>query len=132
MKLQLNNKRNRIRAEDFGGESSLKYTTEEALAEIMRRREVIEFRKERRECRILSAAVGTLFALLIMVTAVLPGKPEYVSAGSVYGAFLLGQEAGGYVLTAVIAFVLGVTVTLLCIKFKNLRNGRGETDCDQR
>ena len=110
----------------------MKYTTEEALEEIMRRREEIVIRRERREFRILSGAAGALFALLILVTAAVHEKPEFVSAGSVYGAFLLGQEAGGYVLTAVIAFVLGVTVTLLCIKFKNLRNGKGETDCDQR
>ena len=97
----------------------MKYTTEEALAEIMRRSEQITIlRKNRRACQRFSAAAGALFAVLILVIAGMQEKPGITPAGSVYGAFLLSQQAGGYVLASVIAFTLGVAVTLLCLKMK--------------
>ncbi|MCR4655796.1 MAG: hypothetical protein K5770_06160 [Lachnospiraceae bacterium] len=40
------------------------------------------------------------------------------SQRSVYGAFLLSPQAGGYVLAAVIAFVIGVVFTLLCQRYR--------------
>ena len=96
----------------------MKYTTEEALAEIMRRSEGIVLRRNRRSCRRLSGAAGALFAVLVLVIALLPGRTEAASIGSVYGSFLLSAESGGYVLASVIAFTLGVVVTLLCLKMK--------------
>ena len=96
----------------------MKYTTEEALAEIMRRSGQIIMQRERRACRVLSGITAALFAMLVLVIALLPGKATVSSSGSVYGAFLLSQEAGGYVLAAVIAFALGVAVTLLSLKLK--------------
>ena len=59
------------------------------------------------------------------------GKPEVIRDGSVYGAFLLSQEAGGYVMTAVIAFALGVAVTLLCLRLQK-RNKQQGNDKDKR
>ena len=38
---------------------------------------------------------------------------------SVYGAFLLPAEAGGYVLAAVAAFAMGVIITIACIRYRN-------------
>ena len=56
--------------------------------------------------------------MLALSITVIPGKNAVTSAGSVYGSFLLSREAGGYVLIALIAFVLGVTVTLLCLRYR--------------
>ena len=95
----------------------MKYTTEEALAEILRRSEQVLIRRNRRAVRRLSGASGALLAVLVVVIGLFPGSGT-ASAGSVYGAFLLSREAGGYVLAAVIAFALGVTVTLLSLKQK--------------
>ena len=55
--------------------------------------------------------------LFFLVIGLFPGSGT-ASAGSVYGAFLLSREADGYVLAAVIAFALGVCVTLLCARKK--------------
>ena len=55
--------------------------------------------------------------LLVLVIGLFPGSGT-AYAGSVYGAFLLSRKAGGYVLAAVIAFALGVCVTLLCARKK--------------
>jgi len=35
-----------------------------------------------------------------------------------YGAILLHEDAGGYVLVAVISFTVAVVITALCIKFR--------------
>ena len=96
----------------------MKYMTEEALSEILCRSDRIIVRRFRRACRLLSGTAGGLFALLALVIAALPGGPASASAGTVYGSFLLSAEAGGYVLTAVIAFALGIAVTLLCRRRK--------------
>ena len=66
--------------------------------------------------------------LLVLVIGLFPGSGT-ASAGSVYGAFLLSREAGGYVLAAVIAFALGVCVTLLCARKKenNTQSDKEET-----
>lgn len=105
----------------------MKYTTEEALSEIMRRSRLATIRRYRRACRMLSGGAGALLALLALVIALLPGKAAITHSGSVYGSFLLTQEAGGYVLAAVIAFSLGVAVTLLCLK----RKSKNEKQNDQ-
>ena len=55
--------------------------------------------------------------LLVLVIGLFPGSGT-APAGSVYGAFLLSAEAGGCVLAAVIAFALGVAVTLLCLRLR--------------
>ena len=116
-----------VKADYDGGDETLKYTSEEALAEIMRRSEQITIlRENRRACKRFSAAAGALFAVLVLVIALMPGKAGISPAGSVYGAFLLSQQAGGYVLASVIAFTLGVAVTLLCMKLKQSPQKRKE------
>lgn len=98
----------------------MKYTSEEALTEIMRRSDRIALRRSRRSRRILSGVSALLTVLLLLVICHTPGATVSVFTGTVYGSFLLSAEAGGYVLTAVLAFVLGVSVTLLCVKKKNI------------
>ena len=44
-----------------------------------------------------------------------------------YGAVLLRDGAGAYVVIGIFAFVIGVTVTALCIRLKNKSTNR--TDC---
>ena len=98
----------------------MKYTTEEALTEIMRRSEQVSIRRNHRACRRLSVSAGALMCLLVLVIGLFPSDGT-VADGSVYGAFLLSAEAGGYVLAAVIAFALGVVITLLCLRLRNTR-----------
>ena len=94
----------------------MKYTSEEALAIIMHRRDRIVRRRVRRACQALAGVSCLLTVLLLAVIALLPGSSGQASAETVYGSFLLSAEAGGYVLAAVISFALGVLVTLLCLK----------------
>ena len=94
----------------------MKYTPEEALSEIMHRSERIALQKMRRSCHRLGGICSAMLLALILNIMVMSGEAAETSSHSLYGSFLLSREAGGYVLIALIAFVLGVTVTLLCQK----------------
>ena len=45
--------------------------------------------------------------------------PGIVSVAEGYGAVLLRNGAGSYVVLGIAAFVIGVAVTVLCIRLKN-------------
>ena len=53
--------------------------------------------------------------------------PGIVSVAEGYGAVLLRDGAVTYVVTGLLAFVVGVTVTVLCIRLKNK-----STNCTER
>ena len=78
---------------------------------------------------------GTAAMLTIALVAVFHG---FTGSGageieeSFYGAFLLSQSAGGYVLAGVIAFLLGAVVTLLCIRSQKRIKGPDPPDRNER
>ena len=104
----------------------MKYTTDEALTEIEKRARKRAAEKNARNAGILSCLSGVLFVSLVTVIALLPGHTGEAPAGSVYGSFLVSMEAGGYVLAAVIAFILGVAITLLCLYLNKLKKAKAE------
>ena len=78
-------------------------------------------RKQRRGIYGLSAACMLLFAVLTQAagTAVGPGQPE---AWGMFGAMLLREDAGGYVLVAVVSFAAAAAITALCFRLRNREN----------
>ena len=68
----------------------------------------------------LSAACMLLFAVLMQAVGTVagPGQPE---AWGVFGAMLLREDAGGYVLVAVVSFA-AAAITALCFRLKNREN----------
>lgn len=101
-----------------GGERALKYSTEEAMTEIRYRRERITVRRNRRQQIALSVTTGILSIVLLGAIAVLSGGTPVNREKTFYGALMAGKESGGYVLVALIAFVLGITVTFLCLRYR--------------
>ncbi len=99
----------------------MKYSANEAFDEIKRRGERIRYRHEKRVGQGLSASVFLLSAVLLGTVGVLTGR-EVQGMQTVYGSFLLPAEAGGYVLVAVLAFALGVALTLMIRKYTE-KNG---------
>ena len=77
--------------------------------------------RRRYETRLLSfLTVCSLF--LLAGIGVLFGSVETPGIAAVaegYGAVLLRDGAGAYVVIGLFAFVIGVTVTVLCIRLKN-------------
>ena len=77
-------------------------------------------RRQRRGIYGLSAACMLLFAVLTQTagTVVAPGQPE---AWGVFGAMLLREDAGGYVLVSVVSFA-AAAITALCFRLRNREN----------
>lgn len=80
-------------------------------------------RRQKRGIGRLSAVCMLLFAALMQAagTVVGPGQPE---AWGVFGAMLLREDAGGYVLVAVVSFAAAVVITALCFRLKSKENQR--------
>ena len=95
----------------------MKYTTDEAFEEITRRGKLIRQQKERKQMKVLSAVSCMLAFALIGAFGVLNGSGN-LRSGSAYGSFLVSAESGGYILIAVLAFALGVFVTVTIQKYR--------------
>ena len=78
-------------------------------------------RRQRRGIYGLSAMCMLLFAVLMQAagTVVGPGQPE---AWGVFGAMLLREDAGGYVLVAVVSFAAAAVITVLCFRLRKREN----------
>ena len=97
----------------------MKYTDEEMLSEILKRSVRVCDERRRRACRYLAGAGAALLIALITAISYIPERMAgSYTGGSLYGSLMLGREAGGYILAAVIAFALGVVVTLLCQRLR--------------
>ena len=97
------------------------YDTARRVALVKQRVRENNRRRQRREVISLSAACMLLCAALMQTagTVVGPGQPE---AWGVFGAMLLRQDAGGYVLVAVVSFAAAAAITALCIRLRNREN----------
>ena len=97
------------------------YDTARRVALVKQRVRENNRRRQRREVISLSAACMLLCAALMQTagTVVGPGQPE---AWGVFGAMLLREDAGGYVLVAVVSFAAAAAITALCFRLKNREN----------
>ena len=97
------------------------YDTARRVALVKQRVRENTRRKRQRGIYGLSAACMLLFAVLMQAvgTVVGPGQPE---AWGVFGAMLLREDAGGYVLVAVISFAAAAVITALCFRLRTREN----------
>ena len=97
------------------------YDTARRVALVKQRGRENTLRRQRRGIYGLSAACVLLFAVLMQAagTVVGPGQPE---AWGVFGAMLLREDAGGYVLVAVVSFAAAAAFTALCFRLRNREN----------
>ena len=107
------------------------YDTARRVALVKQRVRENTRRRQRHGIYGLSAACVLLFAVLMQAagTVVGPGQPE---AWGVFGAMLLRQDAGGYVLVAVVSFAAAAAITALRFRLRNRENqkkgGTGKPD----
>ena len=78
-------------------------------------------RKRRRGIYGLNAACMLLFAVLMQVAGTVIGQGQTAAQG-VFGAMLLREDAGGYVLVAVVSFAAAAAFTALCFRLRNREN----------
>ena len=94
------------------------YDTARRVALVKQRVRENTRRRQRRGIYGLSAMCMLLFAVLMQAVGTVagPGQPE---AWGVFGAMLLREDAGGYVLVAVLSFAAAAAITVLCFRLRN-------------
>ena len=97
------------------------YDTAKRVALVKRRVHERSRRKRRREAISLSAACMLLFAVLMQAADALIAPGQTAAWGS-FGAMLLREDAGGYVLVAVVSFAAAAAITALCFRLRNREN----------
>lgn len=90
----------------------MKYTPDEAFEEVKRRGKKLALDHEKKMAKIMWAVSSVLMIALVGVMGLYVRTTDGLVT-SAYGSFLLPVESGGYVLTAVIAFLVGVFITLI-------------------
>ena len=93
------------------------YDTARRVALVKQRVRENTRRRQRREVGGLSAVCLLLLAALMQTagTVVAPGQ---TAAWGVFGAMLLREDAGGYVLVAVVSFAAAAVITALCFRLR--------------
>ena len=108
------------------------YDTARRVALVKQRVRENNRRKRRRGIYGLSAACMLLFAVLMQTAGTVAGRGQTAAWGS-FGAMLLRQDAGGYVLVAVVSFAAAAAITALCFRLRNRENQKkGGTDKPNR
>ena len=94
-------------------------SNEELMKGILERKAAYQAQKQFRHLAIAGAGLGMLLVAALIVA---PGIRDYSvqtqAADSTLGATILGPEAGGYVIVALLAFALGIVVSAMIRKRK--------------
>ena len=99
------------------------YDTARRVALVKQRVRENTRRRQRREVISLSAACILLCAAQMQTAGTVVG-PGQTAAWGVFGAMLLREDAGGYVLVAVVSFAAAVVITALCFRLRSKENRR--------
>ena len=94
------------------------YDTARRVALVKQRVRENTRRKRQRGIYGLSGACMLLCAALMQAAGTVVG-PGQTAVWGVFGAMLLREDAGGYVLVAVVSFAAAAAITALCIRLRN-------------
>ena len=97
------------------------YDTARRVALVKQRVRENTRRRQRREVISLSAACILLCAVLTQAAGTVVG-PGQTAAWGAFGAMLLREDAGGYVLVAVVSFAAAAVITALCFRLRIREN----------
>ena len=107
---------------------------EERVAETKRRIAKMEREKRRRRNTIaMASAVAACLALLIGASLAMPGIATRIQAGNYSGfetaaSIFHGGAALGYIGIGLLAFLLGVCVTVLCFRLRQMSREDGQDE----
>ena len=107
---------------------------EERLAETKRRIAKIEQEKRRRRNVItMASAVAACLALLVGASLAMPGIAASIQTGEYSGfetaaSIFHGGAALGYIVIGLLAFLLGVCVTVLCFRLRQMSREDGQDE----
>ena len=104
-------------------------STDEQFQEILKRSEIVRERhSSRKSIAVWSVASAVCAALLILAANFIPALSADRSEADLthYGSLILDASYMGYVVIGVLAFLLGVCVTLLCLSIRKRRKKEHE------
>ena len=105
---------------------------EERVAETKRRIAKIEWEKRlRRNTITMASAVAVCLVLLIGASLAMPGIAPSIQTGDYSGfetaaSIFRGGAALGYIVIGLLAFLLGVCVTILCFRIRRMDREDGQ------
>ena len=104
---------------------------EERITETKRRIAKIEQEKRRRDTITMASAVAACLALLIGASLAMPGIAASIQTGDYSGfetaaSIFHGGAALGYIVIGLLAFLLGVCVTVLCFRLRQMSREDGQ------
>ena len=67
---------------------------------------------------VLGGASVLMALILIVFTAYMVGAPGAITDTAMAGTSMLSESAGGYVLVAVVSFIVAVMITVACLKMQ--------------
>ena len=102
------------------------YDTARRVALVKKRVRENTRRKQRRGVYGLSAACMLLFAALIQAEGMAIERGQTAAQGA-FGAMLLREDAGGYVLVAVAAFAAAVVLVIACVRLHEREKQRNRS-----
>ena len=105
------------------------YDTARRVALVKQRVRENTRRRQRREAISLSAACMLLCAALTQAADALIVR-GHTAAQGIFGAMLLREDAGGYVLVAVVSFAAAVVITALCFHLRK-KEWQGKDGADK-
>ena len=106
------------------------YDTARRVALVRQRVRENTRRRQRREAISLSAACMLLCAALTQAADAFAVQGQTAAWGS-FGAMLLREDAGGYVLVGVAAFAAAVVLTIVCVRLRE-REIREKADPEKK
>ena len=107
---------------------------EERVAETKRRIAKIEQEKRRRRNTVtMASAVAACLALLIVASLAMPSIAASIQTGDYAGfetaaSIFHGGAALGYIVIGLLAFLLGVCVTVLCVRLRQMNREDGQNE----
>ena len=105
------------------------YDTARRVALVKQRMRENTRRRQRREAISLSAVCMLLCAALMQTAGTVVG-PGQTAARGMFGAMLLREDAGGYVLVGVVCFAAAVVITALCFHLRK-KEWQGKDGADK-
>lgn len=94
----------------------------ERMSLVFDRAKKIKYRRETKKLNFCKAATVVLSVLLLCCAWAFPASYKSAAVADYCGAILLIDGMGGYVLTAVVTFIIATVITVICIKIKNRRD----------
>ena len=95
----------------------MKYSIDDSVAMIEKKKKRLIYRRKLRNVRILAALTVVTMIAFVTVLWQYTDFSAVDGAYSTYGAFMLPEQAGGYIIVGVLCFASAVVITLLCLKY---------------